>query len=115
MSHSHGHALHVGYPVLHRHSPHLEWHEIEHPLRAALVASALLAVAMVGISARGLPALPSLASLLPAAAPAVQAPRGPIRDLPREWRYEIPAVDLGRMVAPNARGPDVDQMFRTRF
>jgi hypothetical protein len=117
MSPSHGHALHLGYPVLHLHAPHVGWNEIGHPLRASLfVASAVIALALLGVAAKQLPALPSPASLLPASAsPELEAVRGPIRELPREWQYEIEAVHVEHMYGVRAQAPSVDQMYRTRY
>jgi hypothetical protein len=116
MSRSHGHAHHLGYPVLHRHAPHIGWHEIDHPLRSSLIAASVVsALAVLGLLAEQLPALPSPASLLPASAPPeVEAARGPIPELPREWQYEIKPVDVEAMYVRRAQAPSVDQMHRTR-
>jgi hypothetical protein len=117
MSRTHGHTHHLGLPVLHLHSPHFGWHTIEHPLRATLVvASALVGVALLGLTARGLPALPPLSTLLPASA-LVETGAVPwtTRELPREWRYEIEAVDVESMYGARAQAPSVAPMYRTRY
>jgi hypothetical protein len=116
MSHSHGHTHHLGFPVLHLHSPHIGWHSIEHPLRATLVVvSALVGLALLGLTAGELPVLPSISSLWPASAPVeTGAVQWPTRELPREWRYELKAVDVEGMYGEHAKAPSVDQMYRTR-
>jgi hypothetical protein len=116
MSHSHGHAHRLGYPVLHQHAPQVGWSEIEHPLRSSLLAaSGVIVLALLGAVAKQLPALPLPASLLPASASLeVEAVRAPIRELPREWQYEIQAVDVEPMYGRRAQAPSADQMYRTR-
>jgi len=117
MSHPHGHTHHPGLPILQLHASHIGWHSIDHPLRATLiVASSLVGLALLGLTGRELPVVPSPSSLLPASrVAATQAARGPAPELPREWRYEVEAVDVGYMYGEHAGAPSVDQMYRTRY
>jgi hypothetical protein len=109
----HWHAPHVQVPHLHVHAPHLDWHDLEHPLRAAVAAVALMAamsVAGAGLySVNGISQLPLSGFTTSAAEPSVTWPS---RELPREWRWERKAVSFDHMYGAHARGPSVDDMVR---
>ena len=109
-----GHGSHVQVPRFHVHSPHLDWHEVEHPLRMAMAAVAVmaagsLAAAGVYTAATGLSELP----VTPVAGSSPEAAvTWPERELPREWRWERKAVSLDHMYGVHARGPAIDDMVR---
>ena len=108
------HATHVRVPHLHVHSPHLEWHELEHPIRAAL--AALAALAAISLGGAGVYAAVKGLSEIPVSRFARSASEArvtwPSRELPREWRWERKAVSFDHMYGANARGPSVDEMYR---
>ena len=113
MTHN-GHASHVQVPHLHVHSPHLDWHEVEHPIRVAMAVVAVMAamsLAGAGIytAATGLSQLPVTSIASSATEPAVTWPE---RELPREWRWERKAVSFDHMYGAHARGPSVDDLVR---
>jgi hypothetical protein len=103
MSAAHHGAL--GVPRFHLRSPHVEWHRVEHPIRAALLtAAALLTVAVGAVSARELPALLATPDTAPPSA--LEQP-----ELPREWRYERRAVAYEHTYGRHAQAPSVEPMY----
>ena len=103
------HAHHWQVPYVHLHSPHLDWHEVGHPGRAALAAAAAMAVLVsVGMLASKLPPIPppSTWSVLPQATAPTMTP-----DLPREWRWERKAITFDHMYRSGAAEPGIAHMY----
>jgi len=99
-------------PRFHLRSPHVEWHHVEHPIRAVLLTgAALLTVAVAAVSARELPAL-----LAAPAAPDTPTPSAVEQpELPREWRYEPKSLDLDFMYQKPRRPPlKLEDMYAKR-
>lgn len=91
-------------PFFHVHAPHWQWHRVEHPIRAALLAAAVVLTVTAGaVAARAIPAW--LAAWEAPARPAVA------RELPPEWRYERKAVAYEHMYGRHAKAPSVEHMY----
>ncbi|MGI9591097.1 MAG: hypothetical protein ACR2P8_06995 [Myxococcota bacterium] len=106
------HLHHLRFPVFYvAHSPHVEWHEITHPIRAALITLTAIATFVVGgvvvESAR------EAAARVTTSAPAMVDVQH--RPLAREWRrWGPPSVDTRSMYRPGAEVRSVDHMWRKR-
>ena len=86
------HSLHV--PVFHPfQSPHLEWHEVVHPLGVAAVTLAVVA----SLAVAGLALETATVALARASAPAAPPPDWEPRPLEREWRWSQPSVNARSM------------------
>ena len=109
MSHAHHWHPHVSVPFMHLHAPHLEWHEVAHPARLALVTTAgALTLAVAVVSAPTLPALYAQAT-----APSVETAidHRSSRELPREWRFERKAVSFDGMIRSQQQSPGIQEMY----
>jgi hypothetical protein len=106
----HWHAPHIHFPYLHVQSPHLEWHDLEHPLRAAVAATVATLVVWLGVN------LANAISEASASSFVSSAPERSVtwlsRELPREWTWERSAVTFDHMYDVHARGPSVEGMYR---
>ena len=106
MAHMHWHP-HVSVPILHFHAPHLEWHELAHPARAALVTTAtLLTFAVLVVGAQDLRGLVDRSPT-----PAAQATDVRIsKELPREWRWQPRSVSFDHMYRAQPRS-GIESMY----
>jgi hypothetical protein len=100
---------HPGIPVVRIHSPHVDWHHLQHPARAALATAATLVALGIGAAFASELAPVIEGAMEDTAAPAVhwQQP-----ELPREWRLQPKPVRFDHMYGSKAKAPSVDHMFR---
>lgn len=98
---------------LHLHPParHLTWDGVERGLRVTLLA---LLVVLGGVLVVAL-ARPHVPTLLQRAEPAAAAADWrPVRELPREWRWAPPRVEVDGMFRQGAVPGEPESMFRQR-
>ena len=100
------------FPVFYvAHTPHVEWHEIVHPIRAALVTLAV--VATIAVGGMAIESAREAAAYAASSAPAVLEVQP--RPLAREWqRWGPPSVDTRSMYRPGAEVRSVDHAWRKR-
>jgi len=106
---SHHHHVHV--PVFHPfQAPHVEWHEVGHPVRAALITVGAVATIAVG----GLAIESATDIIARAAAPAPATLEWEQRPLDPEWRWSPPTVETKSMHRRGAETRSLDHMWRKR-
>jgi hypothetical protein len=102
---------HVNVPVIHLHSPHVEWHEVMHPARAALASAAGVTAFAALVASTPLPSV-FASSAQPTATAASQAWMP--KELPREWRWQRQAVTFDHMHRDGGGGSGIDSMYSAR-
>ena len=106
----HWHSAHVQIPHLHVRSPHLDWHDLEHPLRATVAATVAVLVACLAVYAAEGVSRVSVSSLVSSASELSVTP--PPLELPGEWRCERSAVTFDHMYSAEAHGLSIEDMLR---
>ena len=106
----HWHSAHIQIPHLHVQSPHFDWHDLEHPLRAAVAATIAVLVACLAVyAAKGVSHV-SVSSFVSSASELSVTP--PPLELPGEWRWERSAVTFDHMYSAQESGPLIEGMQR---
>lgn len=106
---AHYESLHFSVPLFHVHAPHFEWHRVRRPIRAALLAGAvLLTVSAAAMATRDVPA--AVGKTLPTVGQTVREAFHRV-DLTRHYRHRDRSVDYQHMYGDSAPPRRIEDMY----